>query len=156
MEPTCQNHSEPSRRRFLGLIPGVLGAASVASGITVAAESEADAAALAWPKIAKASSIAVGGNFVFSFKGKSQYNVPGVQGIIHRSAANTYECWVLYCTHNGCSLVPNGATANCPCHGSRFNLTTGMPGNGPAVAKMYSATITIKSDGYIYYVKDNL
>jgi 3-phenylpropionate/trans-cinnamate dioxygenase ferredoxin subunit len=40
------------------------------------------------------------------------------------------------CTHLGCSLsdgeLDDEAIVTCPCHGSRFDLTTGEPVEGPA------------------------
>lgn len=39
------------------------------------------------------------------------------------------------CTHRACPLsegVIEGGTVTCPCHKSRFDLTTGLPLNGPA------------------------
>lgn len=155
MESPCPTPAPTTRRRFLSLFPGVIGAASVASGIALVAEDDASATTVAWPKIVKASAIPVGGNYAFSFKKPSKFAVPGVQGVIHRASATSFKCWVLFCTHNGCSIMPNGPTALCPCHQSKFSLTTGLPLNPPAQFKLYSATVTTKSDGYIYYVKDN-
>ena len=39
------------------------------------------------------------------------------------------------CTHAGCSLADgelDGTTITCPCHGSRFDVTTGAVLRGPA------------------------
>jgi nitrite reductase/ring-hydroxylating ferredoxin subunit len=39
------------------------------------------------------------------------------------------------CTHLGCSLADGnleGTTVTCPCHGSRFDVTTGEVVRGPA------------------------
>jgi nitrite reductase/ring-hydroxylating ferredoxin subunit len=39
------------------------------------------------------------------------------------------------CTHQQCSLAEgelDGATVECPCHGSQFDVTTGEVINGPA------------------------
>jgi thiosulfate dehydrogenase (quinone) large subunit len=36
------------------------------------------------------------------------------------------------CTHAGCELVYRRGTLACPCHGSTFDLRTGLPERGPA------------------------
>lgn len=36
------------------------------------------------------------------------------------------------CTHQGCTVAPQGNEFDCPCHGSRFDGTTGDVINGPA------------------------
>ena len=39
------------------------------------------------------------------------------------------------CTHQGCSLAQgelDGTTVTCPCHGSRFDVTSGAVLRGPA------------------------
>lgn len=36
------------------------------------------------------------------------------------------------CTHEGCQIKGSGGALACPCHGSRFNATTGAVTGGPA------------------------
>jgi cytochrome b6-f complex iron-sulfur subunit len=36
------------------------------------------------------------------------------------------------CTHMGCTVAPQGAKLQCPCHGSQFDALTGKVLHGPA------------------------
>jgi nitrite reductase/ring-hydroxylating ferredoxin subunit len=48
------------------------------------------------------------------------------------------------CTHQGCSLAEGeleGTTVTCPCHGSQFNVTTGVVLRGPAREPVRSYSI---------------
>ena len=54
------------------------------------------------------------------------------------------------CTHQGCSVTAvEGGTINCPCHGSKFNFTTGEPVAGPA-QKPLPAVAFQQRDGAIF------
>ncbi|MFJ3923577.1 Rieske (2Fe-2S) protein [Streptomyces sp. NPDC090022] len=48
-------------------------------------------------------------------------------------AEGQYKAFSAQCTHAGCVLdkIKDGE-GNCPCHGSRFDVTTGKPLRGPA------------------------
>jgi nitrite reductase/ring-hydroxylating ferredoxin subunit len=48
------------------------------------------------------------------------------------------------CTHTGCSLAEgelDGTTVTCPCHGSRFDVTSGAVLHGPARLPVRSRTV---------------
>ncbi|MHA7986788.1 QcrA and Rieske domain-containing protein [Rathayibacter sp. CAU 1779] len=56
------------------------------------------------------------------------------------------------CTHAGCVVQPGNGELDCPCHGSRFNQTTGAVIQGPAAkpltkltASVDGGTITVKA-----------
>ena len=53
------------------------------------------------------------------------------------------------CTHAGCSLASgelDGTVVTCPCHGSRFDVTSGAVLNGPAERPVRSRAVTIQGD----------
>lgn len=53
------------------------------------------------------------------------------------------------CTHTGCSLAGGdleGTVVTCPCHGSRFDATTGAVLRGPARRPVRSHAVTTDGD----------
>ena len=50
------------------------------------------------------------------------------------------------CTHQGCKIAPDGL---CPCHQSRFNITTGAVERGPAIRPLAEIAVTV-SGGQVY------
>jgi thiosulfate dehydrogenase (quinone) large subunit len=55
------------------------------------------------------------------------------------------------CTHAGCEVAYQGGVLYCPCHGSRFDATTGAVIQGPAVTPLPKRRV-IESGGEIYAV----
>jgi nitrite reductase/ring-hydroxylating ferredoxin subunit len=52
------------------------------------------------------------------------------------------------CTHQGCSLAGGhleGTTVTCPCHGSRFDVTTGDVVRGPAREPVRSYPVRLEA-----------
>ena len=49
--------------------------------------------------------------------------------VLLASDGGTVVCHTAVCTHQQCTIAASGA---CPCHGSKFNITTGAVENGPA------------------------
>ncbi|MER6912817.1 Rieske (2Fe-2S) protein [Streptomyces sp. NPDC000594] len=57
-----------------------------------------------------------------------------------------YKAFSAQCTHAGCALDKIVANeGNCPCHGSRFDVTTGKALNGPATVPL--PEVPIKAEG---------
>ncbi|HZD59869.1 MAG TPA: Rieske (2Fe-2S) protein [Anaerolineae bacterium] len=53
------------------------------------------------------------------------------------------------CTHLGCTLSNgrlNGNIVTCPCHGSRFDVTTGEVVHGPAQKPELSYSVTVEDN----------
>lgn len=53
------------------------------------------------------------------------------------------------CTHVGCSLASGtleGNVVECPCHGSRFDVTTGAVLQGPARRPVKAHKVTMSGD----------
>lgn len=53
------------------------------------------------------------------------------------------------CTHTGCSLATgevDGTTVTCPCHGSRFDITSGSVLRGPARRPVRSRAVRVEGE----------
>ena len=58
--------------------------------------------------------------------------VDGKPAIIARPTSDTAAAFSAICTHMGCTVAPAGTQLHCPCHGSKYNATTGEVIQGPA------------------------
>jgi len=52
--------------------------------------------------------------------------------VVSQPSAGKVVAFSAVCTHQGCTVAPQGKEFDCPCHGSRFDGTTGDVLNGPA------------------------
>jgi len=66
--------------------------------------------------------------------------------VLLASEGGTVVCHTAICTHQQCTIAASGA---CPCHGSKFNITTGAVENGPANQPLAEVAVTV-SGGQIY------
>lgn len=53
------------------------------------------------------------------------------------------------CTHQGCAVEPGDGELECPCHGSRYDLTTAEVLGGPAPSPLPEITIEVSENGEI-------
>ncbi|MFI6908140.1 Rieske (2Fe-2S) protein [Nonomuraea sp. NPDC050394] len=94
---------------------------SRADADTAPHRADADAES-AKPVLALTKNIRVGGGRII----KNKY-------VITQPKKNVFRCFSAKCTHQGCTLASvSRGTINCPCHGSRFNISTGAVVQGPA------------------------
>jgi Rieske Fe-S protein len=86
--------------------------------------------------LAKTSDVPVGGGKILADK----------KIVITQPQSGTFHAFTAVCTHAGCTVgsVSSG-TINCPCHGSRFNISNGSVVNGPAASPL--APVNIKVQG---------
>jgi Rieske Fe-S protein len=56
----------------------------------------------------------------------------GSPAVVFRSTATSAACFSAICTHEGCTVAPQGSKLDCPCHGSQFDAATGKVLRGPA------------------------
>jgi Rieske Fe-S protein len=86
--------------------------------------------------LAKTSDVPVGGGTILADK----------KIVITQPQSGTFHAFTAVCTHAGCTVgsVSSG-TINCPCHGSRFNISNGSVVNGPAASSL--APVSIKVQG---------
>ena len=47
------------------------------------------------------------------------------------------------CTHQGCTVEPNGSKLSCPCHGSVYDAATAKVLKGPAPAPLSSVAVKV-------------
>ncbi|MFI6283780.1 Rieske (2Fe-2S) protein [Streptomyces sp. NPDC051018] len=65
--------------------------------------------------------------------------------VVSCPAEGRYKAFSAQCTHAGCPLDKvEGTEANCPCHGSRFDVTSGKALKGPATVPLPEVPITVR------------
>ncbi|MEU9063454.1 Rieske (2Fe-2S) protein [Streptomyces sp. NPDC048430] len=65
--------------------------------------------------------------------------------VVSCRAAGEYKAFSAQCTHAGCLLDKvEGNEGNCPCHGSRFDMTTGKALQGPATVPLPSVPLRVE------------
>ncbi|HEX6517458.1 MAG TPA: Rieske (2Fe-2S) protein [Nocardioidaceae bacterium] len=75
--------------------------------------------------LVKASKVPVGGAV-------SAQDASGKPVIVSQPEKGTIVAFSAICTHQGCTVAPNGGQLKCPCHGSTYDLATGDNTGGPA------------------------
>ena len=71
----------------------------------------------------------------------------GAERIAVARVAGAYHAFGDTCTHRACSLAEGeleGHTVICPCHGSRFDVTTGAVQRGPAQEPVRSYSVRVQ------------
>jgi Rieske Fe-S protein len=70
--------------------------------------------------------------------------------VLTRGSADDVHAFSAVCTHQGCLVdrVANG-TIDCPCHGSKFDATTGKVLAGPAPSPLVEVAVSVR-DGSVY------
>ncbi|WP_315099177.1 Rieske (2Fe-2S) protein, partial [uncultured Cellulomonas sp.] len=90
--------------------------------------------------IAQVSDIPVGGAL-------SAKDADGKPIILLQPEAGTVVALSAVCTHQGCTVVPEGEELQCPCHASVFDLT-GANVSGPAKSPLPTVDVHV-SDGAV-------
>jgi len=95
-----------------------------------------------------ASEVAVGGGATFTDPRT------GDPAVVVQPTAGTFVAFDAVCPHEGCTVayVAPDKLFICPCHGSRFNGTTGALVKGPATRGLTPITIAEGPDGDLYAV----
>jgi Rieske Fe-S protein len=78
--------------------------------------------------------------------GSAAVRIGGADAIVSRPTASTVACFSAICTHQGCTVQPNGKELDCPCHGSRYSAFTGAVLQGPAQAPLAKIAVRIQGD----------
>lgn len=157
--PTASGHRDgetacggcgTSRRAFLGR-GAVIGAVGVATtvGLTGCTEDlQAEASAPSQdpggsptPAL-PAADLPVGGQASVTIGGRTL--------LLHRESEDTVRAFSAVCTHQGCTVAPGQnrgqPTFACPCHGSHFDVATGVPYGGPAQKPLTEFTASVDGD----------
>ncbi|MYV53544.1 Rieske (2Fe-2S) protein [Streptomyces sp. SID3212] len=70
--------------------------------------------------------------------------------IVYCPAKGEYKGFSAQCTHAGCLLEKlEGTIGDCPCHGSRFDVTTGEAVHGPATVPLPKVPVTLEGDNLV-------
>ncbi|WP_338675838.1 Rieske (2Fe-2S) protein [Streptomyces sp. SCSIO 30461] len=65
--------------------------------------------------------------------------------VVHCPAKGQYKAFSAQCTHAGCVLDKlEGTEGNCPCHGSRFDVTSGEALKGPATVPLPEVPVSVR------------
>ena len=75
--------------------------------------------------------------------------VNGQDAILARPSETTAACFSAICTHQGCTVQPDGAQLKCPCHGSVFNALTGAVEQGPAPSPLPSIPVKVEGTNVV-------
>ncbi|MFJ5226057.1 Rieske (2Fe-2S) protein [Streptomyces sp. NPDC088400] len=63
--------------------------------------------------------------------------------VVSCPAKGEYKAFSAQCTHAGCLLEKlEGTVGDCPCHGSKFDVTTGKALHGPATVPLPEVPVT--------------
>jgi Rieske Fe-S protein len=104
---------------------------------TSQAESAAPSAGASAGQEVKVADVPVGGGLVLK----------DAKVVVTQPQAGQFHAFSAVCTHKGCTVatVANGEI-DCPCHGSRFNVTDGAVIKGPAAQPLPAKTVTVAGD----------
>ncbi|MFI7100280.1 Rieske 2Fe-2S domain-containing protein [Streptomyces sp. NPDC050161] len=65
--------------------------------------------------------------------------------VVSQPAKGEFKCFSAKCTHAGCVLTEvEKEEGHCPCHGSRFDVTTGKVLQGPATEPLPEVPVKAK------------
>ncbi len=100
-------------------------AGSAASGAAGSSAAGGSSAASGAATIVALADVPVGGSVAARIDGNA--------ALVTQPKAGTVKAFSSVCTHMHCTVGAGpGPTLNCPCHGSKYDLTTGAPVAGPA------------------------
>ncbi|TDW31305.1 Rieske (2Fe-2S) protein [Cryobacterium psychrophilum] len=86
-------------------------------------------------EIASLTEIPVGGSIVVELNGKKI--------VLSQPESGTVKAFSAVCTHQGCIVAPREKELACPCHGSRFDASTGDVLEGPATRALPPVAVTV-------------
>lgn len=132
----------PDISRRAVLAAGLAGAGAVAGLTACGTGSSGDSAGADAPTavgstVAKVDSIPVGKAIAAKADGKDV--------IVSRPTSSTVACFSAICTHQGCTVRPDGNRAVCPCHGSVFNALTGKVIQTPAPSPLNPVAVKVRN-----------
>jgi Rieske Fe-S protein len=69
--------------------------------------------------------------------------------VVTQPTAGQFKGFSAVCTHAGCIVNQVMDTIDCPCHGSKYNLTTGAVEAGPAPSPLPPVAVTVKGGNIV-------
>ena len=120
---------------------GVAGSQPAPATSSSAAPAASGSGAAAAPAaLASTSDIPVGGGKILADK----------KIVITQPQSGAFHAFSAVCTHAGCTVGSvSGGTINCPCHGSKFNITSGAVVNGPAASPLPPVDIKVQGTSIV-------
>jgi Rieske Fe-S protein len=128
---------DPSRRTVLLTGAGGAGLAALAACANGGGNPAQTTRHPAGHPLATLASIPVG-------RAKSVSLPDGSPAFRARPTPTTVVCLSAICTHAGCTVMPNGAQLDCPCHGSVFNALTGAVERTPATQPLSKIPVRVR------------
>jgi cytochrome b6-f complex iron-sulfur subunit len=126
----------PSRRQLLAAASAGAGTAALAgcSGEDPGT-SDAGSSASGPTELVALADVPVGG----------AVSVEGPNGpvIVAQPTAGEAVAYSAICTHQGCTVAPDGDQVRCPCHGSVYEMATGRNVSGPAPEPLPPVTVEV-------------
>jgi len=86
-------------------------------------------------QVAKLTDIPVGGSISATLDGKPI--------ILAQPSTGKVVAFTAICTHQGCTVNPDGAVLRCPCHASTYDAFTGKDTGGPARSPLAAIPVTV-------------
>ena len=129
---------------LVGVVGGYLAANNSRAARASTGSSRANAygapAAAADRPLVRVDQVPVGGGVVLADK----------RIVVTQPAAGEVHAFTAVCTHQGCTVdtVADGII-QCPCHGSRFDASTGAVVRGPAAKPLAPVTVAVR-DGEVF------
>lgn len=68
----------------------------------------------------------------------------GLRVLVAQPAEGEVVGYSAVCTHQGCTVAPDGAELVCPCHGSVFDLASGEALEGPATEALAPFAVRVE------------
>ena len=92
--------------------------------------------------LAKVADVPVGGAV-------SAQDASGKPVIVAQPTQGKLVAFSAICTHQGCTVAPQGKILQCPCHGSTYDLATGDNTGGPAPRPLARLTVKVKGGNVV-------
>jgi Rieske Fe-S protein len=92
-------------------------------------------------EVAKLADIPVGGSVSATLGGKPI--------LVSQPTKGSVVAFLAICTHQGCVVKPGKGEFDCPCHGSRYNSTTGEVLAGPAPLPLEKVPVKLSGESVL-------
>jgi len=130
----CSTAAVPYDANEQGQAPGAQQPATTASSQAGGSGTIAGAGGITGTLLGHASQVPVGGGTIFTAE----------KVVVTQPVKGQFKAFSAICTHVGCLCDAVAAgTINCPCHGSKFSVSTGAVVAGPATSPLPAATIAV-------------